>query len=110
MTDDFRAEHEPIEDCDCHTCALAFRDRYLAALAAISGEMGLPPTMGPAKGDLKRLLDAGKAAIDQLGDAPRAISAEADFEKMTWTFQIARNCRVGPGTYALIWLRPTPSP
>jgi len=38
--------------------ALALR----ADLARISEEMGLPPTIGPAPGTLKRLLDDGKAA------------------------------------------------
>ena len=28
--------HDPVADCDCHRCALAFRDRYRAALAAIT--------------------------------------------------------------------------
>lgn len=89
--------HEPIEDCDCHACAVEFRDRYKAALAGVSEEMGLPAMMGPAKGDLKRLLDQGKAALERLRDAPVAVSAEADFDAMTWTFQIAPNCRVGAG-------------
>lgn len=99
-------DDEPVEDCDCHRCALAYRDRYKVALASVSAEIGLPPMMGPAKGELKRLLDAGKAAIDQLRHAPRAVSAEADFEALTWTFQIAPDCRVGAGTYALVWLPP----
>ena len=28
--------HEPLEDCDCHSCALVYRNRYRAALAAVS--------------------------------------------------------------------------
>jgi len=92
------------EDCDCHQCAVEFRNRYKAALASVSEEMGLPPMMGPAKGDLKRILDAGATAIDALTKAPRAQSAEADFEAMTWTFQIGPECRVGGGEYALVWV------
>lgn len=42
--------------------------------------------------------------LDRVGQAPRAISLEADFEKMTWTFQIEDGCRVGGGTYALVWM------
>lgn len=41
---------------------------------------------------------------DRIATAPRGISAEADFEKMTWTFEIERGCRVGGGAYALVWL------
>lgn len=37
-------------------------------------------------------------------NAPRLESLEADFEKLTWTFQITPGCRVGCGTYALAWL------
>ena len=97
---------EYVEDCDCHHCALEFRNRYKAALAAVSAEMGLPPMMGPANGELRRLLDDGKAAIDLLRNAPKVISEAADFDALTWTFQIAQDCRVGAGTYALVWLRP----
>ena len=96
--------HEPVEDCDCRGCAIEFRDRYKAALASVSEELGLPPTISPAKGDLKRLLDAGKTAIEQLNDAPRALSAEADFDALTWTFKITSYHRIGCGTYALVWM------
>jgi len=44
--------------------------------------------------------------LRKIQDAPRATSAEADFDAMTWTFQIDQQCRVGGGTYALVWLRP----
>lgn len=104
--DDLITQHEPQEDCDCQACAVEFRNRYKAALAGVSEEMGFPPLMGPAKGALKRLLDDGKTAIDSLRSAPRAISAEADFDALTWTFRIARDCRVGAGTYALVWMGP----
>ncbi|AVR89058.1 hypothetical protein [Thauera aromatica] len=40
----------------------------------------------------------------QIATAPRGISAEADFERMTWTFEIEQGCRVGGGTYALVCL------
>jgi len=80
-------------------------DSLRRSLAGISEEMGLPPTIGPAKGDLKRILDQGKAAIDALRDAPRVVSEEADFDAMTWTFQIGRDCRTGPGVYALVWVK-----
>lgn len=100
------APHDFVEDCDCHQCALHSRNQLRKALAGISEEMGLPETIRPAKGDLKRLLDNGKAAIDALREAPRAISAEADFDAMTWTFQFAQNCRIGAGKYALVWMGP----
>jgi len=104
--DDLITPHEFVEDCDCHQCALEFRNRYKAALASISEEAGLPPTLGPAKGELKRLLDQGKAALEKLRDAPVAVSSEADFDEMTWTFQIAPHCQVGAGAYALVWMGP----
>ena len=104
------SEHGPgddyVEECDCRHCAVEFRNRYAAALASVSAEMGFPATMGPAKGELKRLLDAGKDAMEQLRLAPTAVSAVADFDEMTWTFQITRECRVGAGKYALVWLGP----
>ena len=71
-------------------------------LARISNEMGLPPGIGPAPGELRRMLDNGKVAIKLLYDAPRAVSAEADFEKQTWLFDIASDCAVGSGIYALV--------
>jgi len=46
----------------------------------------------------------GQEAIDRICNAPRAISAEADFDAMTWTFQIRPDCRTGGGTYALVWV------
>ena len=95
-----------VEDCDCRKCAIEYRNRYRKALEGISDEMGLPATMGPAKGALKRLLDNGKTAIEKLRLAPVATSAEADFEAMTWKFQIAPGCSVGCGAYALVWLGP----
>jgi hypothetical protein len=73
-------------------------------LAQISDELGLPPMMGPAPGELRRLLAEGATAIKQLFEAPRGVSAEADFETMTWTFQIRPECRVAAGTYALVWI------
>ena len=42
--------------------------------------------------------------LDRLQQAPRAVSHEADFETMTWTFKIEDGCRVGGGTYALVWM------
>src|SRR5574337_344320 len=41
-----------------------------------------------------------------IGNAPRAVSAEADFERMVWTFQIEQGCRVAAGDYALVRLPP----
>ena len=104
--DDLITPHDFVEDCDCGDCARQARNQLRAVLAGISEEMGLPPTMGPAKGWLKKRLDDGKAAIDALRDAPRAISAEADFDAMTWTFQIGPECRTGGGAYALVWMGP----
>lgn len=99
-------DNEGIEDCDCHRCALIYRDRYKAALASVSAEISLPPTMGPGKGELKRFFDNAKEALDLIRNAPKAISAGANFEKLTWTFQVAPDCRIGTGAYALVWLKP----
>ena len=93
-----------VENCNCHRCALEFRDRYKRALASISEEMGLPPTMGPAPGELKALLEAGKRALAAIHDAPKAASKYADFERMTWTLGIIEGGRGGAGVYALVWL------
>jgi len=46
----------------------AERERLRAELARISEEIGLPPTIGPAPGELKRMLDQGR---DALADASR---------------------------------------
>ena len=95
---------EYVETCDCRRCALEFRDRYKRALASISEEMGLPPTIGPAPGELKALIEAGKRALAAINDAPKAVSKYADFERMTWTFGIIKGGRGGTGVYALVWL------
>jgi hypothetical protein len=104
--EDVMVRDEPEPDCDCGDSVRHERDMLRVALASISEEMGLPPNMGPAKGDLKRRLDQGKAAIDKWRDAPLAVSVEADFESLTWTFRITPTCRVGPGVYALVWIGP----
>ena len=104
MSDQF--EHadidEYVETCDCRRCALEFRDRYKRALASISEEMGLPPSMGPAPGQLKRLLEDGKAAMERIKNAPTAMSRRADFESMTWTFELNGDVMAGAGLYALV--------
>ena len=41
-------------------------------------------------------------------DAIHVQSLEADFEKMTWTFQIDEKTPVGRGVYALVWVGPAP--
>lgn len=41
---------------------------------------------------------------DRISGAPRGISAEADFESMTWSFVIVQGTRVGGGEYALVHL------
>ena len=57
----------------------AAKDTRIAALEAdlarISEEMGLPPTIGPAPGALRRLLDDGKHAVARLEEAEAAIKA-----------------------------------
>jgi len=78
--------------------------RLRETLAQISTEIGLPPTMGPAPGELRRILGEGQATIAKLQEAPRGISADADFEAMTWTFLIGPECKTGSGTYALVWM------
>jgi hypothetical protein len=94
-----------VEACDCHRCALEFRNRYKKALASISEEMGLPPTMCPPPGALKSALDAAKNAIDRIRDAPKAVSQCADFERMTWTLRIVDGGRTGgSGVYAMVWI------
>lgn len=40
----------------------------------------------------------------QIQNAPRGVSAEADFQDMTWLFEIEAGTRVGPGVYALVWM------
>ena len=40
----------------------------------------------------------------QLDTAPRGVSAEADFDQLTWTFSIGPDVSVGAGIYALVWL------
>lgn len=59
-------EHDVIETCDCRTCAIHTRDKWRRELESISAEIGLPPTMGPAPGELKRVIDDGRAAIATL--------------------------------------------
>ena len=98
--------HDPLPECDCNICAVIERNNLRLALAGISEEMGLPPTIGPAKGDLKRILDQGAAAIEAIRAAPLAVSAEADFDAMTWTFKISPDCEMGGGIYALVWRFP----
>ncbi len=39
-----------------------------------------------------------------IASAPVGISDSADFDLMTWTFQISNGCRVGSGHYALVFL------
>lgn len=78
--------------------------RLRETLAYLSTELGLPPTMGPAPGDLRRILAEGEIAITRLQEAPRGVSAEADFEAMTWTFKIGPACKTACGTYALVWM------
>lgn len=48
----------------------------------------------------------GGGAIDALREAPRAVSAEADFDALTWTFKVKPNCRIAAGIYALVWMGP----
>ena len=45
----------------------------------------------------------------QIANAPRGVSDSADFDAMTWTFQIDNGCRVGGGHYALVRLTQTPN-
>lgn len=40
-----------------------------------------------------------------IASAPVGVSDSADFDLMTWTFQIRNGCRVGGGHYALVCLR-----
>ncbi len=51
-------------------------------------------------------LAALRAELDELrtalSTAPRAESLSADFDGLTWTFQIAPDCRVSAGVYALV--------
>lgn len=47
--------------------------------------------------------------MEQISNAPRGVSDCADFDAMTWTFQITDGCRVGGGLYALVRLTQTPN-
>ncbi len=60
----------------------------------------------PRMVDWPGILRQAADAIRQLRDAPRAISAEADFDDLTWTFKVMPDCRIGAGIYALVWQRP----
>lgn len=40
----------------------------------------------------------------KITSAPVGVSDSADFDLMTWTFQIRNDCRVGGGHYALVYL------
>ena len=102
MNDPGEHGDEYVEECDCRRCALEFRTRYKRALASISEEMGLPPSMGPRPGELKRLLEDGRAAMERIKNAPTATSRRADFELMTWTFEFNYDVRAGAGLYALV--------
>ncbi len=42
---------------------------------------------------------------ERVASAPVGVSDSADFDLMTWTFQIRNGCRVGGGHYALVCLR-----
>ena len=61
-------------------------------------------SMLPYVKQLEAQIKDGQDAIDNIRDAPRAVSAEADFHAMTWTFHILPSCRTGGGTYALVWV------
>lgn len=100
-------DHEIDEDCDCHSCALEYRNRYLANLREISSELGLPQGIGPAKGYLKRRLAKGASALEKLTSAPKAISICADFSKGTWEFKIQNGTPVFFGEYSLVRTLPT---
>lgn len=54
----------------------------------------------------EKLRADGGGAIDALRIAPRAISAEADFDALTWTFKVMPDCQIGAGIYALVWMGP----
>ena len=58
------------------------------------------------RAEVSMLRQEGGPAIDALRIAPRAISGEADFDELTWTFKIAPDCRIGAGVYALVWMGP----
>ena len=53
-----------------------------AALATVSEEMGLPPTIGPAKGELKRILDAGSAAIKRIRELEAELNEQVRLHGM----------------------------
>ncbi len=93
--DDLIMSHEPQEDCDCHSCAIAARDKHKAALRA----MGI-------FGNTRRAMEESAEALDKLRSAPRALSSDADFDALTWTFKVAPDCLIGAGVYALVWMGP----
>lgn len=58
-----------------------------------------------AQADAERIGDDA-SIVSKLRNAPVAVSVEADFDALTWTFRITPDCRVGAGKYALVWMGP----
>ena len=84
-------------------------DEALRAVVFAGGELG--PEHQPIV-ELCRALECDaittQAVIAKINAAPRVVSAEADFEALTWTFKISPVCDVGGGTYALVWVSGKP--
>jgi len=82
--------HDPLPECDCNICAVIERNNLRLALAGISEEMGLPPTIGPAKGDLKRILDQGAAAIEAIRAAVQGPDGYASWQDAATAERVQR--------------------
>ncbi|MDE2254311.1 MAG: hypothetical protein KGL42_08625 [Betaproteobacteria bacterium] len=59
-----------------------------------------------AAAELATLRAELEALRTALRTAPRAESIAADFDGMTWTFQIDSDCKVSAGIYALLRVTP----
>ncbi|MFZ2541680.1 MAG: hypothetical protein WAW75_07900 [Gallionella sp.] len=73
-------------------------DEYVKQVKAFEDDLDWEATNPP------KLTREQAQLLDAMQQAPRAVSMEADFDAMTWTFQIKNGCRVGCGTYALVWV------
>lgn len=77
----------------------------------IAAFMGSGPSSGAVlnKSEVSTAIPADKITwtpLYDIGGAPRGVSVDADFERMTWTFEIEPGCKVAAGAYALIRLTP----
>ena len=65
----------PKDKCDLYLRPDPRIEELERELARISAEMGLPPTIGPAPGTLKRLLDDGRKAVARIAELEAQLAA-----------------------------------